>query len=206
MFDGITLLSGLSAVIVSYLIGSISFAIVFSSFFRLPDPRSVGSGNPGATNMLRTSGKLPALLTLMGDFLKGLLAVWAFEWWTGSAAVGAIAGIGVFLGHLYPIYFGFQGGKGVATAAGVLIAFSPLLGAAALLAWLLTVVITRYVSLGSILAALTAIVCAWLMPEIVTVKAFAVTLMAILLIIRHHQNIHKLLSKTESRIFEKKPD
>jgi len=205
MIDELTLWPSVIALIVGYLIGSISFAIICSALFRLPDPRSVGSGNPGATNMLRTSGKLPALLTLIGDFLKGFLVVLVFEWYLGSTVISALAGLGVFLGHLYPVYFGFRGGKGVATAAGVLIAFSPLMGAVALGVWLLVVALTRYVSLGSILAAVGASVYAWMIGDISLPQSIVVTLMAILLIVRHHQNIHKLLTRTESRIFEKKP-
>lgn len=191
--------------VIGYLVGSISFAIVVSKFFRQPDPRGVGSGNPGATNMLRTAGKLPALLTLIGDFLKGWLVVILFCEFTQDVSLAAIAGLFVFIGHLYPVYFGFRGGKGVATAAGVLIAFSPVLGAIALLTWLLIVAVTRYVSLASMISAVVSAVAAWLFPSFVVTQKAVVTVMCILLVLRHHANIRKLLNKQESKIFQKKP-
>ena len=197
--------------VVSYLIGSISFAVVVSHAMGLADPRSYGSGNPGATNVLRTGNKKAAILTLIGDAFKGWLPVWivanfgaSFGW--GSAGINtatALAAIAVFLGHLYPVFFRFQGGKGVATAAGVLLAIHPALGIATLLTWLIIAFFFRYSSLAALVAAVFAPFFQVFLfgPSRISLAVLA---MSLLLIWRHRANISKLLAGKESRIGEKK--
>jgi glycerol-3-phosphate acyltransferase PlsY len=190
----------LLTVLAAYCVGSVSFAIVVSRLMRLPDPRSYGSKNPGATNVLRTGKKAAAVLTLAGDAGKGWLAVWL------AAQLGAdvpAAGLAVFLGHLYPVFHRFQGGKGVATAAGVLLGFEPRLGLAALAAWIMVVALSRYSSLASLVAAISAPVCAWFLgaDERVVVVVAAI---ALLLIWRHRENIARLAAGTESQLGRKK--
>src|SRR4051812_2990607 len=146
----------LAATLAAYLIGSLSFAVIVSKMMGLEDPRSYGSGNPGATNVLRSGNKLAALLTLLGDAAKGYFAVWLALRLDAPAELVAITAIAVFLGHVFSLWLRFQGGKGVATAAGVLVALDWRIGAAALGAWLAVVVLTRFSSLGSVVAALAA--------------------------------------------------
>jgi len=195
--------------VLAYLIGSISFAVVVSAAMGLSDPRSYGSGNPGATNVLRSGNKKAAILTLIGDALKGWLAVWlvahfgpGFGTGAGDTAI-ALAAIAVFLGHLFPVFFRFKGGKGVATAAGVLLAIHPVLGAATLLTWLIVAFFFRYSSL----AALAAAVFAPLFDVFLfgpSVISLAIVAMSALLFWRHRSNISKLIAGTESRIGDKK--
>ena len=150
-------------ILIAYLIGSLPFAVIVSKALGLPDPRSYGSGNPGATNVLRTGRKLAALLTLAGDGGKGWLAVFlAVRYGQDAIAVAACA-LAVFLGHLFPVFLRFKGGKGVATAAGVLFALDPWLGAAAAATWLVVAVASRYASLASIVAGVVAPACAFFM-------------------------------------------
>lgn len=183
----------------AYLLGSISFAIVVSRLMSLPDPRSYGSKNPGATNVLRTGKKMPAVLTLLGDAGKGWLAVW-LAWVLGGDVPAA--GMAVFLGHLYPVFHRFQGGKGVATAAGVLFGFSLWLGLATLATWIAIAVFFRYSSLAALIAALVAPFFTWFikLDEFIWV----VTAIGLLLIWRHRQNIRRLAAGTESRLGQKK--
>ncbi|MGH8668840.1 MAG: glycerol-3-phosphate 1-O-acyltransferase PlsY [Burkholderiales bacterium] len=188
------------AVLAAYLLGSISFAIVVSRLMRLPDPRSYGSKNPGATNVLRTGKTAAAVLTLAGDLGKGWLAAWLTGRYLPDAM--ALAGLAAFLGHLYPVYYRFQGGKGVATAAGVLFGFDAWLGAGTLLTWLVVAAASRYVSLASVLAAAFAALGAlwrfgWMHIPLV------VLVMAALLVWRHRENIRRLLAGTESRLGQK---
>ncbi|CAH2785720.1 MAG: Acyl-phosphate:glycerol-3-phosphate O-acyltransferase PlsY (EC [uncultured Caballeronia sp.] len=197
--------------IVSYLIGSISFAVVVSHAMGLADPRSYGSGNPGATNVLRIGNKKAAILTLIGDAFKGWLPVWvvahfgaSFGWdAAGVNTATALAAIAVFLGHLYPVFFKFQGGKGVATAAGVLLAIHPALGLATLLTWLIIAFFFRYSSLAALVAAVFAPFFQVFLfgPSRISLAVLA---MSLLLIWRHRSNISKLLAGKESRIGEKK--
>ncbi len=185
-------------IVAAYLIGSISFGILISKLFGLADPRSVGSGNPGATNVLRSGKKSAALLTLLGDVSKGWLPVWLALQSNMLMWVVSSIGIAVFLGHLYPIYYKFKGGKGVATALGVMLAISPWLALAASVAWAVVFAVSRYASLASIVAAMFAPVFAYylLMPY----KDFILLIfvLAVLLIWRHRSNIQKLLAGTES--------
>ncbi len=184
-------------ILAAYLLGAISFGILMSKLFGLPDPRTVGSGNPGATNVLRSGKKLAALLTLIGDSAKGWLAVWlAAHYGLGDQMLCAI-GLAAFIGHLYPVYYGFKGGKGVATALGVLLAYSGWLGLAVLLSWVLVFAIWRYSSLAAIVAGALAPLYAYLLLDNM---AYTITtlVLSVLLIWRHRSNIKKLLAGTES--------
>jgi glycerol-3-phosphate acyltransferase PlsY len=190
-------------IVAAYLLGSIAFGILVSKLFGLPDPRTVGSGNPGATNVLRSGKKLAAALTLLGDAFKGWFPVWlALQSGMLMWVVSAVA-LAVFLGHLYPVYHKFKGGKGVATALGVMLAISPMLGLAALLTWILVFAATRYSSLGAIVAAALAPVFAWLLLPYKDYVA-TVLVMSVLLVWRHRSNIQKLLAGTESGFGKKK--
>ncbi|HEX2567586.1 MAG TPA: glycerol-3-phosphate 1-O-acyltransferase PlsY [Burkholderiales bacterium] len=188
-----------AAVIGAYCIGSVSFAIVVSRALRLPDPRSYGSGNPGATNVLRSGKKLAAVLTLAGDGGKGWFAVWLGWALVGTSAAMAAAGLAVFVGHLYPVFHRFRGGKGVATAAGVLLGFQWWLGLGTLATWLIIAFFLRYSSLAALVAALFATVFGFVLLG-VGEQAFAVSAMALLLVWRHRTNIARLLDRTEPRL------
>jgi len=198
--------------IAAYLIGSISFAVVISKLFGLSDPRTYGSKNPGATNVLRSGNKAAALLTLLGDGFKGWLAVWLTAHYGAQFGVEdkgiALVAIAVFLGHLWPLYFKFVGGKGVATFFGVLLGLDPILGLAALLTWLAVAALFRYSSLAALLSSLLAPVYFGLLigaDEVGTqLKLAAVIAMSVLLIYRHSQNVGNLLAGKESKIGAKK--
>ena len=187
--------------VTSYLLGSVSFAIVVAHVYGLPDPRSHGSGNPGATNMLRTGRKSAAVLTLLGDALKGYLAVWLAQWasqaWDLPAYTPYLAALAAFLGHLFPVFFDFKGGKGVATALGVLLALDARLGGLTLATWAIIFAITRISSLSALVAATLAPFYGWLLlgggPE-----TGLLALLCGLVLARHHSNIRKLLSGEES--------
>lgn len=187
----------------AYLVGSIAFGILVSKLYGLPDPRTVGSGNIGATNVARSGKKMAAVLTLLGDAFKGWFPVWiALQSGMLMWVVSGVA-LAVFFGHLYPLYHGFKGGKGVATALGVMLAISPVMGGAALLTWILVFAISRYSSLGAIVAAVLTPVYAWyLLPY--QDYVITVMIMSVFLVWRHRSNIQKLLSGTESG-FGKKP-
>ncbi|MDD5241327.1 MAG: glycerol-3-phosphate 1-O-acyltransferase PlsY [Sulfuricella sp.] len=190
-------------VLAAYLIGSVSFAVVTSKLFGLPDPRTFGSKNPGATNVLRTGKKLAAALTLLGDGAKGWLAVFlalrlAPGYGLSDLAIAAAA-VAVFLGHVYPVFFGFHGGKGVATVLGILLALNPWLGLAALATWLLVAVIWRISSLSALVAAALTPLYAWLLLESGVLIA-AVGVLSLLLMWRHKSNIRNLLSGKEGSI------
>lgn len=189
-----------AAVLGAYLLGSISFAIVVSRLMGLPDPRSYGSKNPGATNVLRTGRRAAAVLTLAGDAAKGWLAAWLAGRYLPDAM--ALAGLAAFLGHLYPVYHRFQGGKGVATAAGVLFGFNAWLGAGTLVTWIVVAALLRYASLASIVAALFAAFYAFWLFGLMHISA-VVLVMAALLIWRHRDNIRRLAAGTESRLGRK---
>ncbi len=187
-----------------YLLGSLPFAVIVSRLFGLADPRSFGSGNPGATNVLRSGNKLAALLTLLGDACKGWLAV-AIAGWTGAGTLGlATAGLAAFIGHLFPVFLGFRGGKGVATAVGILVGYHPALGLAAMATWLIVALVTRYSSLAAIVAAIEAPFAAWLLSEQVELTT-AITLMSALLIWRHRANIQRLINGSEPKMGQRKP-
>lgn len=187
----------------AYLIGSVSFAIVVSRLMGLPDPRSYGSNNPGATNVLRTGSRLAAALTLAGDFGKGAIAVWLAALYTGEPATESLeaplAGAAAFLGHLYPVYHGFKGGKGVATAAGVLLALNLELGLGTLATFAVIALFFRMISLASIISAVFAAFWALFLFQLAAVTS-AVAAMALLLVWRHHENIGRIIRGEESRI------
>jgi glycerol-3-phosphate acyltransferase PlsY len=196
---------------IAYLIGSISFAVVVSKCMRLPDPHSYGSGNPGATNVLRTGNKLAAVLTLIGDALKGYLAVMLArallgdESLTSTLSSWLLCGvvIAVFLGHLFPIFHGFKGGKGVATACGILFGINWILGLATLSTWIIVAMFMRYSSLAALAAAVFGPI------YFVFLFGFqpmgiALLVICLLLIWRHRSNIHNLMNGKESRIGSKK--
>jgi glycerol-3-phosphate acyltransferase PlsY len=190
-------------VVAAYLIGSISFAVVVSWCFSLPDPHTYGSGNPGATNVLRTGKRAAAALTLIGDAAKGAIALWlarrlAPEFEVGDITLAAVA-FAAFIGQLYPVYFHFKGGKGVSIAAGILLALDGRIAGVVLLVWLLTVLALRYSSLASIVAALAA--------PVATLYflgwgpfAWMALAMSALLLWRHRANMERLMNGTESRI------
>lgn len=205
-------LGAVLATLAAYLIGSLSFAVIVSRAMGLADPRSYGSGNPGATNVLRSGSKAAAIVTLLLDAAKGWLPVMLVKWLGPDHGLGegtqALAGVAAFLGHLWPVFFRFQGGKGVATAAGVLLAFEPWLGVAALATWLIIAIFFRYSSLASIVAAVFA-PAYYLLGDGVGwtasgAKALAMGAMGLLLIYRHRENIRRLLAGTESRLGSKK--
>ena len=188
-------------VIGAYLIGSVSFAVVVSKLMRLPDPRTYGSKNPGATNVLRTGSKAAAVLTLLGDAAKGWLAVWLAQIYAPDAA--PYAALAVFLGHLFPVFHAFKGGKGVATAAGVLVGIDWRIVLGTLATWLIIVAFLRYSSLAALIAAVFAPFFTALLLGF-GAYAVAVLVMSLLLIWRHTENIKRLIAGTESRIGAKK--
>jgi glycerol-3-phosphate acyltransferase PlsY len=189
----------------AYLLGSVSFAIVVSRLMALPDPRSYGSKNPGATNVLRSGSKVAAVLTLAGDAGKGWLAAWLAWRVTGDPLAVAVTGLAAFLGHLYPVLHRFAGGKGVATAAGVLLGLDWRIGVGTLATWILIAVFIRYSSLAALIAAVFAPLATFYLYG-AGAPALAVLIMAAFLVWRHKQNIVRLLSGTEPRIGAKKPD
>ena len=194
------------AFFLAYLIGSVSFAVIISKLMGLGDPRTYGSKNPGATNVLRSGSKLAAVLTLLLDALKGylptaLVQYYAFELGFEDPTI-AFVGVAAFLGHLFPVFFRFQGGKGVATAAGVLLAYEPLLGLVTVITWVVIAAIFRYSSLASLIAAAFAPFFTLMFFDRPSV-ALAVSVMSLLLIWRHWRNILKLLKGKEVRIGDK---
>ena len=191
-------------IVCAYLLGSISFSVIMSRLFALPDPRTYGSHNPGATNVLRSGNKWAAILTLLGDAAKGWLAVWVaqhFEPQDGNSLLVAAVALAVFLGHLFPVFLRFKGGKGVATALGVLLALNAWLGLAVLATWILVALVFRLSSLAALLAALAAPIYAM---ELALPSEYVLTLVGIslLLILRHKSNIQNLLAGKESRFIK----
>jgi glycerol-3-phosphate acyltransferase PlsY len=192
-----------SLILIAYLVGSISSAILVCNLMGLPDPRTEGSGNPGATNVLRVGGKKAAAITLIGDMLKGLLPVLAANLLEVLPLTLALTGLAAFLGHLYPVFFGFRGGKGVATMLGVLFGFHGLVGAATAGTWLLIAKGFKISSLAALIATLLAPLYVWLIigpsQELVIITA----VMTLLLFWRHRSNIQRLLSGQEGVIGKK---
>jgi len=190
-------------VLAAYLIGSVSFAVVVSKLFALPDPHSYGSGNPGATNVLRTGNKAAAALTLFGDGAKGWLAVFLAAQFGPAAGVApwtvAAAGLAVFLGHLFPVFHRFQGGKGVATAAGIMLGLDPWLAGATFGVWLLVAAVSRISSVAALAASVMAPVLAFYFMGN-DARAWIFVPIAALLVWRHKSNIQKLLQGRESSI------
>lgn len=200
------------ATLAAYLIGSLSFAVLVSRLMGLNDPRTYGSKNPGATNVLRSGNKAAAIVTLLLDALKGWLPVvvvkvWGEAWGLGDGTV-ALVGFAAFLGHLFPVFFRFQGGKGVATAAGVILAFEPWLGLASLATWLIMAFFFRYSSLASIVTAVFAPLfflfgdrVAWNAPGVIVLSLAA---MGLMLVWRHAENINRLIAGKESKLGARK--
>ncbi len=193
---------GIFVLVIGYLLGSISSAILICKAFGLADPRLQGSGNPGATNVLRLGGKLPAALVFLVDCLKGMLPVLLAKWLMLPDIWLGLIGVAAFLGHLYPVFFKFKGGKGVATAFGIILALSPMLAGILFAIWLSFILLTRYVSLASVLAAASLPVFAYMLhrPQLI----LALSLMAALTIWRHRSNLAKLRAGTESKLGSKK--
>ena len=200
-----------AAALVGYLIGSLSFAVIVSSAMGLKDPRTFGSKNPGATNVLRSGSKAAAIITLLLDAAKGWLPVMLVRWYGKPYGLEdgtvAMVGLAAFVGHLYPVFFKFEGGKGVATALGVLLGISWILGLATGATWLIMAYFFRYSSLASLTAAVFAPVyyvfgdgIAWYMNKGIL---FAVSIMSLLLVYRHAENIGRLAKGTESRLGRK---
>jgi glycerol-3-phosphate acyltransferase PlsY len=199
----VSIVASVAALAGSYLLGSVSFAVVVSRLFGLADPRSYGSGNPGATNVLRSGSKTAAALTLLGDAVKGALAVWLVRAFGPPFGIGelsvALAALAAFTGHLYPVFFGFKGGKGVATFLGALLALEFAAGLIACATWLAVAVVFRYSSLASLCAAAAApFGLFWLTGS--TGMSLVAAAMSVLLIARHRQNIGNLLAGKERRI------
>lgn len=198
------------ALLGGYLVGSLSFAVIVSRVMGLADPRSYGSGNPGATNVLRSGSKPAAVITLLLDAAKGVVPVLAARWAAAHWNIAgdaldwspALAGLGAFLGHLWPVYFRFKGGKGVATAAGVLLGLNPWLGLATLATWLIIAAFFRYSSLASLISAMFAPFYQMLIWD-AGAEAAVIMVMSLLLIWRHAGNISKLLAGTESKLGQK---
>lgn len=210
--DSIVVLYPWLAVLAAYLVGSLSFAVIVSHAMGLNDPRTFGSKNPGATNVLRSGSKAAAIITLLLDAFKGWLPVMLVKWFGAAYGMAegtmAMVGLAAFLGHLFPVFFRFEGGKGVATALGVLLATSWILGLTIGLTWLVVVYLSRYSSLSSLAAALLAPVyyifgngVVWVMNRNVM---FALVVMSGLLMWRHSENITRLLKGTESKLGKKK--
>ncbi len=200
------ILNTLMFVVAAYLLGSVSFAIVVSKLFRLADPRTFGSGNPGATNVLRTGNKVAAALTLLGDCVKGVVPVglavhFDEQLMLGDAGIALIA-VAVFAGHVWPLFFRFKGGKGVATALGVLLGLNPILGVATLLTWIVIAYAFRYSSLAALISALFAPFYYTLLFGLNSI-GFAVLIMSGVLIWRHRSNIGNLIAGKESKIGKK---
>ena len=196
-------MTALACALGGYLAGSIPFALLVSRIMSLPDPRTSGSGNIGVTNVLRSGSRVAALATLIGDAGKGLVAVLVARHLQLPHEMVALVGFTAFLGHVFPVWLRFRGGKGVATAAAVLIAFDWRLGLAVIVVWLTMAVVSRYSSLAALTAAFFAPVGAWYLlgagPYLIAVVA-----MSVLVVARHHQNIRKLVRGEESRIGEKR--
>jgi len=205
-------MNSLLAIIAGYLIGSLSFAVIISKLMGLSDPRTYGSGNPGATNVLRSGNKLAAVLTLLLDAVKGWLPVWAVLLWGNEFGLNELAAPGVaiaaFFGHVWPVFFRFKGGKGVATAAGVLLGLQPWLGVATLLTWVIVAFFSRISSLAAIAAAFFAPAyylfgdrLAWQADGLTTLS---IAIMSAVLLYRHSANISRLIAGTEPGIGGKK--
>jgi acyl phosphate:glycerol-3-phosphate acyltransferase len=186
-------------VVLAYVIGSVPFAVIVTRAMRLPDPRDYGSKNPGATNVLRSGNKLAALLTLLGDGAKGYLAVWIAQEWGAPEPFIAAAALAVFLGHLFPLFLQFRGGKGVATSFGAWLALDALLGLIGLAIWALIAALTRVSSVAALSAALVSPLVSWWHHGFDAVTV-AVIVMVSLLVFRHKGNIRKLLARSEERI------
>lgn len=191
------MLTDILLIVAAYLIGSVSSAILVCKLMGKPDPRTIGSRNPGATNVMRQAGKKAAIITLLGDLLKGLIPVLLAKILGASLTIQLIVAMAAFLGHLYPLYFGFKGGKGVATAMGVLLGLNWLVALAALTVWLLTYAIKRISSLSALTTTALTPIYIWLITHSREFLVFGIVLAA-LIFWRHRSNIQKLIAGTET--------
>jgi glycerol-3-phosphate acyltransferase PlsY len=196
--EHVMIISAIIFGVIAYLIGSLSSAILICKAFKLPDPRTQGSMNPGATNVLRIGGRLPAALTLVSDLLKGYLPVLIAHLFGVEGFALSLVALLAFLGHLYPLFFRFQGGKGVATAAGAILALAPMVGLAAILIWLLTAIIFRYSSLAALLAVITTPVLMLLFSD--SAYLLPTLIITVGLVWKHWGNIQRLRFGEESKI------
>ncbi|MDN4503533.1 glycerol-3-phosphate 1-O-acyltransferase PlsY [Alteromonadaceae bacterium BrNp21-10] len=185
---------------IAYLTGSISSAVLICKIFKLPDPRQYGSGNPGTTNVYRLGGRIPAILTLVFDVLKGTVPVWAGYFLKIDAILLGFIGIASCLGHIYPLYFGFKGGKAVATALGAMLPIGLDLSGLLIGSWIVTVFISGYSSLAAIITVSLAPVFTWFIKPLYTIP---VAMLSLLIILRHKDNIKRLYHGRESRIWDK---
>ncbi len=184
--------------VIAYLLGSLSSAIIVCRLLKLPDPRCDGSGNPGATNVLRIAGKRIAIAVLVGDMFKGVLAILLAKAVGVSGIALGMVMLSVLLGHIFPVFFGFKGGKGVATVGGALLALTPTIGSLACVVWILVLVVTRYSSLAALVAAVTAVCLAqWFAPP---AYVLPIILATVILVWRHKVNIERLLDGTETKV------
>lgn len=188
----------IGTVLLAYLLGSISTAIIVCKLFGILDPRQHGSCNPGATNVLRISGKIPAIITLFGDIIKGMLAIWIARSIKIESIELSCVMLSIFIGHLFPIFFRFQGGKGVATALGIITALSWPLGGLSLITWILVVAATRISSLGAIVTALAAPFYTWWLLD--SLSTYTVMLISMLLLIRHKDNIVRMIQNSKTKV------
>jgi glycerol-3-phosphate acyltransferase PlsY len=183
--------------LLAYFLGSLSSAVIISKIFKLPDPRLSGSGNPGTTNILRLSGKKYALMVFLGDFIKGVVPILIGKILINSPQLLGIIGLFAILGHIFPLFFHFKGGKGVATSAGVLMALSPLIGLLVLLTWLVIAMLFRYSSLAAIVAAISAPLYGFFVDRH---YFFILLIISLVILCKHYVNIKKLMNGTESKI------
>ncbi len=197
--DGLTLL----VIVAAYLLGSISSAVLICRLFGLDDPRATGSHNPGATNVYRIGGKLPAVLTLCVDILKGTIPVWGAYFLRIEPIYLGVVAIAACLGHMYPLYFSFKGGKGVATAFGALLPIGLDLGALLILTWLAVVRLSGYSSLAAITTVSVAPLFTWWIKPVYTLP---VAMLSLLIVIRHHGNIRRLLTGQEQKVWQARPN
>ena len=194
-------LLNLGLLIFAYILGSINSAIIICYLFRLPSPRTIGSGNPGTTNVLRIGGKFPAILTLLFDLLKGVIPVVIAKLFCSNEIIVPCVALWAIIGHIFPIFFGFKGGKGVATFIGTLIAFNWILSVIFVITWLLTAKITKYSSLSALVA--TIVASTSIIPLTDLSHSIPFLIIAIIIIIKHKSNIKKLINRTESKIGDK---
>ncbi|TNF65313.1 MAG: glycerol-3-phosphate 1-O-acyltransferase [Gammaproteobacteria bacterium] len=187
--------------IIAYLLGSINMAILICMLFRLPSPRTIGSGNPGATNVLRLGGKLPAALTLLGDVLKGLIPVIIAKYLQLTFFEISLIGLLSIIGHIWPVFFKFKGGKGVATFIGVTFAFSWVIGICFVITWLIIALISRYSSLAALIATIEVPFIVFFLYGFKPMVVFSI--IAIIILLKHHGNIKRLLKGSESKIGQK---
>lgn len=191
-------ITAIIAMVIAYLLGSVSTSIILSKYLKFPDPREVGSGNAGATNVLRTVGKTQGLYVLLGDALKGLLAIWIGMLFGVHGIMLGFVGVAAVIGHIFPVFFGFKGGKGVATMLGVVLGLSLWAGLLSAAVWAAVVFVTRYVSFASLCAAGAAFVLSLVFGKYY--YAFPILIMGALVAWRHMENIERLRAGTESKI------